>query len=444
MHFQSPLIRLFRLLSIVYCVAGGGFRAHAFDPGTFPDSTSDATEPGAIRIVSCDDKVRSRKRGVCMNDMSEADFAALAPGVSWYYNWNFDTKYQGAAGSIQFIPMMWGNRPEALRSLDQYLASASPKPPVVLAVNEPNLKGQAYITPRQTAELYRETKEVADRYNIPLVGPNMALGSASGDSITAQDPIENRTMTYTFMVPFIKATLYYLKDAGIVPPALAFHSYGGAGEIKWAVEMMHKTFNCPIWVTEYAQWKNADADAARKNLIETTDYLERTPYVAGYAWFKDRVKSNPNISLLDPESGKLSPLGEAYVSLPAHDDTVYYRIPGQLQAQDYVTAEGADIRPTADTGGEYQMAANTSGAALDYNIQVDAPGVYTLGFRVAGNGGKLEVLKRDQVIATAEVPAGNDWHTVQTAVQLPGGLQKVRVRYGTSGLCLHWIEFARR
>jgi hypothetical protein len=272
----------------------------------------------------------------------------------------------------------------------------------------------------------------------------MALGSATGDSITAPDPIENRTITYTAMVPFVKATLHYLEGSNTPVPALAVHSYGGAGEIKWAVEMMHKTFNCPIWVTEYAQWKSPDSEAARNYLIEATDYLERTPYVGGYAWFKDRVKGNPNITLLEAESGRLSPLGETYVSLPAHDDTVYYRIPGRLQAEDYVTVDGADIRPTVDTDGEYQMASNSAGATLDYNIAVNAAGTYSLAFRIAGSAGKFDVIKGDQIIGSVEVPAGNEWHTVQTSVQLPVGTQKLRVRYSTSGLCLNWIEFARQ
>jgi hypothetical protein len=449
MHFSSPrLLRSIRFIPVLLLgLAAFGIPSRAFDPDSFDSSFNNgnggAARQGGIRVVSCDDVVRSAKRGVCMNEMSQADFEALSQGVSWYYNWNYDTKYRGESGSMQFIPMMWGNRPDALRALDSYLASANPKPPVVLAVNEPNLKGQAFITPRITADVYRETKEIADRYNIPVVGPNMALGSAGGDSITAPDPVENKTMTYTFMVPFIKATLFYLQQQNITPPALAVHSYGGAGEVKWCVDMMHKTFNCPIWVTEYAQWKTSDPEEARRNLIETTDFLERTPYVAGYAWFKDRANNNPSISLLEPESGKLSPLGEAYVSLPAHDASLYYRIPGRLQAADYVTAEDANIRPTADTNGPYQMAADSAGATIDYNIQVDAPGTYTLAFRVAGSAGKIDVLKAGQVIASANAPEGNDWHTVQSAVPLIAGLQKIQVRYGASGLCLHWIEFGR-
>ena len=39
------------------------------------------------QIVNCDAQVQSRKRGIAVNSMSAADFEAVAPGVSWYYNW---------------------------------------------------------------------------------------------------------------------------------------------------------------------------------------------------------------------------------------------------------------------------------------------------------------------------------------------------------------------
>jgi hypothetical protein len=81
---------------------------------------------------------------------------------------------------------------------------------------------------------------------------------------------------------------------------------------------------------------------------------------------------------------------------------------------------------------------------LDYNIQVDAPGLYTLAFRTAGVAGKFDVLEGGQVIGSAGTPRGNDWHTVQTSVSLAPGLQKIQIRYSASGLCLHWVEFARR
>ena len=49
---------------------------------------------------------------------------------------------------------------------------------------------------------------------------------------------------------------------------------------------------------------------------------------------------------LEQEPGKLSPLGEAYVHMPVHDADVYYRIPGQLPAQNYTEFTDMDIMVT--------------------------------------------------------------------------------------------------
>src|ERR1017187_331663 len=44
-----------------------------------------------VQIVNCDAPVQSRKRGIAVNsNMSAADFQALAPGVSWFYDWGIN------------------------------------------------------------------------------------------------------------------------------------------------------------------------------------------------------------------------------------------------------------------------------------------------------------------------------------------------------------------
>ena len=411
--------------------------------GAVPSGRGAGPGTPKIRIVNCDEHVQSSKRGVCANALSESDFRLLAPGISWFYNWHYETQDKPPAGvAMEFIPMAWGDRPGDVAGLQSYLSQAAQKPRVVLAINEPNLRGQAFIPPQETAALYRKIKDVADRYQIPTIGPHMALGSSEHDSIKAPDPIQNKEVNYTFMVPFLKAFLYYMGDTQV--SAMAFHSYGGPGELRWAVGMMHKEFNRPIWVTEYAQWKAGSPEDARKNLMQATDFLERTPYVAGYAWFKERAKDNVNISLLDPNSSALTPLGEAYVALPVHDSDLYYRIPGRLPARNYVAMDQMEIQPTSDTNGFAYMGSESAHGWLEYNIQVDTAGPYVLQFRVGGAPGLVEVLNGDKVIGQFQADGKPGWQTVAAPADLTAGAQKLRVRCESGNQAINWIEFARR
>ena len=413
---------------------------------TAPDpSPGTGTDDGGIRVAACDAKVPSRKRGVGMNKLSEADFRALAPGVSWYYNWHYKTdSLPPADAPMEFVPQAWANRPEDVVGLDAYLGSVARKPRVVLAINEPNLKGQAFIPPQTTAELFLKIKAVADKYHLPVVGPNMALGSGGNDSIKAFDPIENKEVTYTFFVPFVKAFFSFLGSPDPVD-GIGLHSYGNIGELKWATGEMYKQFNKPVWMTEYAQWKTNGMDDAVNYLVQATDFLEANPNVGGYAWFKERA-DNPSISLLVPKAdGQLTPLGQAYVALPPHDAQLYYRIPGVLPAANYVTAADAAIRLSTDgdvsaplPGRGFDMAGGANAAAT-YNLQVDAAGTYTVVFRAMGKPGPIEIQDKDGRTLGTATTASAAWDQAQASVALPAGPQTIQVKF--PGQALHAIEF---
>src|ERR1700690_4577112 len=59
------------------------------------------------QIVNCDAPVQSRKRGLGVNSLSDLDFRALAPGVSWYYNWGATPLAKPADVAMDFLPMAW-------------------------------------------------------------------------------------------------------------------------------------------------------------------------------------------------------------------------------------------------------------------------------------------------------------------------------------------------
>ncbi|HSI87250.1 MAG: glycosyl hydrolase [Candidatus Methylacidiphilales bacterium] len=398
-------------------------------------------DPPGIRVVACDAKVASKKRGICANKLSAEDFRALAPGVSWYYNWHYKTEFTPPSDvKMEFIPQAWGNRPADVEGLDAYLRDAKVKPRVVLAINEPNLKDQAFITPQQTADLMKRIKAVADKYNLPVIGPHMALGSGNDASIKAFDPIDNKEVMYTFFVPFLKATFHYMGN--VKPAGLGLHSYGNIHELKWAAEEMHKQFGQPVWMTEYAQWKVKNQDEARDYLIAATDFLEASPNVAGYAWFKER-STNKAISLLEKESGKLSTLGEMYIAIPSHETDVYYRLPGKLQSENYVKANLATLKLTKDSeGGVFDMVPGGAETELSYNVMVDREADFAVTFRAfrgAISTNAIEIVKDGKVIASAMAKSGGAWENVQTTVHLPAGPQTLQIR--CAGHMMNWAEF---
>jgi hypothetical protein len=399
---------------------------------------ADVPAPGAIRVVPCNKPVQSAKRGVCVNKMSTADFMALAPGVSWWYNWHFTpTMDVPKEANMEFLPMAWGARREDVDGLKAYLKDHKPRR--ILALNEPNLKGQAFISPQQTAEWYKKIKAVADEYKIPVVGPNMSLGSAENDSIKAMDPIEKKEVTYTYMVPFLKAFLNYMGDAPVY--GVAAHSYGNFGELNWMTGMMRDDFKRPVWVTEFAQWGAKDLAAEQEYMIQSVDLFERTPEVEGYAWFKERA-DNEKISLLEKESGKLTMLGQTYVNMPVHDPSVYYRLPGRLQAESHVKVEKSNIALTTDGDGFLEMQTE-KGGVLNYNVAVPSAGEYSVKIRCkTSEGTKFEILSGDTVLGEATTKDA-DWQTVETSVKLPAGNQTLRVRLGAYAR-FNWIEFSKK
>jgi hypothetical protein len=252
---------------------------------------------------------------VCAQNLSPADFKALAPGVSWWYNWHFEPDAVPPAGGPEFVPMLWGDAAGSWDGLERSLKTGR-RPRIILGLNEPNLKSQSNLDPAVAAKAWKRLKALADSRGIPLVGPQVAIGSAPNDSVNGWEPGWKRMETYTYMIPYLDA--FFGRLGSGYAPALAVHSYGNAGELKWAVGELAKRYGGPVWVTEFNEYKAADEDAQITYMKQAVDFMEKSPDVAGYAWFMARIPGMPLYSLLEREPGRLTRLGEVYVSLPAH------------------------------------------------------------------------------------------------------------------------------
>jgi hypothetical protein len=393
-----------------------------------------------IEIVNCDAQVQSRKRGIPVGTMSAADFEAVAPGVSWYYNWGTTPLTLPGNVTMDFIPMAWNGSSGFQTALTSYLA-AGKRPWRVFALNEPNLTTQANMTPSNSAVTFKQVKAICDPYNIPVIGPHMAEGTAANQSITAYDPIQGSNVTYTTQEPFLKAFFCYCRsNTPAAPAGISDHSYAGYGDLTYWTGLMHSDFPTQtVWVTEFNTSAGSDA-VALANLIPSVDYCERTPWIEGYAWFMSRISGDPHNSLLG-SSGVLTAAGQAYVQMPVHNTNLFYRIPGRLQAERYVTITKMNIAPTTDTDGLADMISTAAGGSVDYNIQVDSPGSYIMNFRVAGAAGLIGVYQNGVLLGTATATQAG-WSNVTTTVSLAAGTQTLHVVLLANAQRLNWMEFA--
>ncbi|HEX8476811.1 MAG TPA: glycosyl hydrolase [Telluria sp.] len=258
---------------------------------------------------------KSAKRGIAYELTSAADMQALAPGVSWYYNWGTAPKINLTVAAIKstyqmdYFPMIWNanNDPAAMTA---YLL-ANPGIKYLLLLNEPNLVDQANLSPADAAAQWPRFEAIARATGVKLVGPAITWGTMANYS----DPVK-------WMDAFLAA--YQAANGGRSPQIdyLAFHwyDYGLAGQLDSLLK-----YGKPVWVTEMANWHSQNDGAQIDTLARQKEQMtamvklcEERADVFRYAWFIGRMGSegDPHFTSLLGADGVLTKLGELYVSLP--------------------------------------------------------------------------------------------------------------------------------
>lgn len=384
--------------------------------------------------------VQSHKRGVAANYLHAADYEALSPGVSWRYNWATTpgSSLPGPGVNMDFVPMVWTNNQGSLDSLSSYLASGN-QPRQIFVINEPNLRGQAFITPEQTAIAYKQVKAIAEPYGIPVTGPHMSAGSSTNDSITAPDPITGQPKTYTYMGPFVEDFLHYMGNDPV--DSIGYHFYDNIYGFSWLLgEAKQYSAGRPVWITEFNWWDSSNTDQAVDYLVRAVDEMEADPDVEGYSWFKERGVGQLR-SLLTSTPGELTELGEAYVNMPVHDDNVWYRPNGRLQAERYVDVSFMEISATDDADGLADMAGTRGGAWLDYNIYAEQAGQYEVSLRMAGESGLVQLLDGEGSLHDSVFMTAGGWQTLTMEISLKSGYNRLRLNTVDFGQVVNWLEF---
>lgn len=295
------MLRYTMLLAFLFVLIVSGCDGAGPDDGEGDGSGSEVIE-------------KSPKRGIAYNLQEAADLDAIKSGVSWWYNWYFDTSTPEAwVGNYQmeFLPMLWGHNADADFERVKQVILERPGIDYLLVLNEPNLTDQANMTPFRAAEEWVKYEKVisdleAAGRSVKLVGPQITWGTLSGYA----DPVFWLDQFYAY---------YKAANGGRDPRIdyLAFHWYDYG--LEQQLNRLQK-YGKQIWVTEFANW-NADIDTVQEQMDQMTQMvalLEARSDVFRYAWFTGRWGGGDphHTSLFDGTTGQLTPLGEHYLSLP--------------------------------------------------------------------------------------------------------------------------------
>jgi len=307
-----PVLLLAVLASLSACSSSSsGANGNPSGPSQNPSPTPSPTPTPTPAAT------KSAKRGIAYDLASPADMAALAPGVSWWYNWspnpnpavpaNYATQY-----SMDFYPMLWNGSYNS-SSIVAFL-QANPSIKYMLVMNEPNITSQSNLTPQQAAQIWPGYETISAQTGVKIVGPAMTWGTMTN----YQDPV-------AWLDAFYAA--YQSANGGRNPQIdyLAFHwyDYGLSDQL----DRLGK-YNKSIWVTEFANWHSqndgsqittlAEQEAQMTNMVAT---CESRVDVFRYAWFTGRLSPDPHFTSLLAGDGVLTGLGQTYLSLPFSQPT---------------------------------------------------------------------------------------------------------------------------
>lgn len=412
---------------------------------------------GIVALMALSGMAKSPKRGVSENQFSMGSMLeALEPGVTWYYNWG-NTPGKGYENQvidfdgIEFVPMCWNANYNA-DAIREYCKS-HPKTKYLLGFNEPNFTAQANMTPQKAAEEWPKVKALADELGLKLVAP--ALNYSPNPPYT--DPLK-------WMDEFVALVGLDAFDY------TAVHNYGGLGVMKTIATNFHNRYGKDVWVTEFCYWPNegdSNSTVAPEtqidSMVETLKWLETTPWIYRYAWFKPIGNSNaakgPNYGLLVHEGAgtdpwTLSEQGKVYVGLGDFNPEVWNHTSRIIPAVDFIDSNLVGISSSADSksGADIEISRFNAGAHATWQFNIKEAGEYIVTLNVTGFGEPTRFdpqLRWYLVNGDTETPlsetlkpslpnSNTDYKEVAATLSLPSGHIQLRLKdmapYQPSGI----------
>lgn len=119
-------------------------------------------------------------------------------------------------------------------------------------------------------------------------------------------------------------------------------------------------------------------------------------------------------------------------------------IPGRIEAESYDAM--LNVQTEICSEGGQNVGYIDTGDYMEYNVTVPTAGVYTVQYRVSSPSatGQIQLKNGDTILSTTTLPntgGWQTWKTVQSAVNLSAGNQKLRLYASSGGFNINWIAF---
>lgn len=350
----------------------------------------------AALAVASSAQAKSWKRGVGENSFQyKAQLEALAPGVSWYYNWgNAPGNALRDLDFIEYTPMCWNAwyNEDAIREF----VKTHPQTKYLLGFNEPNFWDQANMTPSQAAAEWPKVQALAKELGLKLVAPVV--------NFSPNAPYNHPS---TWMDEFVSIVGLDAFDA------VALHCYGGPAVLKSICTEFHNKYGKEVWMTEfsliYDGLPSNTPEAQIMAMMESLEFMEKTEWMGRYAWFKglgDYDKANSyNWGLLKSGKGEepreLSEQGMVYTYMSEFDTEYYNPINTTIAASEYISQSGCLMGSgkNPDCPRPIEITNFQNNAYLDYQFDVPSNGDYLLHITVSGQGEPVRFDPNFQVVS---------------------------------------------
>lgn len=374
----------------------------------------------ALLLASAAADAKSYKRGYSVNGMIEADYAALDPGSSWFYNWAATPP--GDEGptfvnyDLEFCPMIW-NANYTIETLEATYQKYKDHIKYVLGYNEPNFTDQAHLTPAQAAADWPRFQEWALSHNLKIVSPAVNWSS---------------WMQYNDPVKWLEEFFELLPDKGAHIDYVACHFYMPTGaSVMQNIDRLKK-FGKPIWLTEFCAASgdiSNSPDTQNTYLLDILPLLEQDPMVYRYAWFMARTgNANWNgINLLNrfPNAGTLTDLGYAFTYLWEFPEDFYHKPGTRFAATDFSDQSGIMVKKSTDEDAEYSdykimvtdFGLGAKNEYVKYQVEFTESGNYTLKMRGAiRSATSMDIYWNGDLLSSTELTSTggiNSWGIVE-------------------------------